>query len=244
MKIDKFSEMLEEIQRERGINKEALLEAIRVSLLSAAKKIFKGEEEENLEVRISEDGLVTIIHKKDDKEEDVTPKDFGRLAAQTAKQVIIQRIREAEKEEVFEEFTHKQGELITGVVQRKEYGGYLINLGRVETVLPVSEQIPGEILQELPEGTFTIPEDFQGLEDRLDNLLKLCGLSKKKKQLGFLALHTDGQGSYWFRGTRNYITALNESLYSLETLADEQKHGSSGAVNKVYRELARELEAL
>jgi N utilization substance protein A len=148
MKIEKFSEMLEEIQRERGINKEALLEAIRVSLLSAAKKIFKGEEEENLEVRISEDGLVSIIHKKDDKEEDITPKDFGRLAAQTAKQVIIQRIREAEKEEVFEEFTHKQGELITGVVQRKEYGGYLINLGRVETVLPVSEQIPGEVLQD------------------------------------------------------------------------------------------------
>jgi N utilization substance protein A len=148
MKIERFSEMLEEIQRERGIHKEALLEAIRASLLSAAKKRFKEEGEENLEVRISDEGEVRIIHKEEGKEKDVTPKDFGRLAAQTAKQVIIQRIREAEKEEAFEEFSHKQGELITGVVQRREYGGYLVNLGRIETVLSPAEQIPGEALRE------------------------------------------------------------------------------------------------
>jgi N utilization substance protein A len=70
------------------------------------------------------------------------------LAAQTAKQVIIQRIREAEKEETFDEFTKKQGELITGAVQRREYSGYLINLGRIETVLSPAEQIPGETLRE------------------------------------------------------------------------------------------------
>lgn len=151
MKIERFHEMLEEIQRERGIHKEALLEAIRVSLLSAAKKIFKSKEEhpeENLEVNISDEGEVRIIHKEGKKERDITPKDFGRLAAQTAKQVIIQRIREAEKEEAFGEFTKKQGELITGIVQRREYGGYLINLGRLETVLSVAEQIPGELLRE------------------------------------------------------------------------------------------------
>ncbi len=147
MKINNFSAMLEEIQRERGIHKEALLDAIRASVLSAAKKRFK-EEEENLEARISDEGEVRIFLKKDDKEKDITPKDFGRLAAQTAKQVIIQRIREAEKEEAFEEYSKKQGELITGVVQRREYGGYLINLGKVETVLPPPEQIPGEILRE------------------------------------------------------------------------------------------------
>jgi len=148
VKIERFHEMLEEIQRERGIHKEALLEAIRVSLLSAAKKRFKEEGEENLEVRISEDGDVRIIHKEGEKEKDVTPKDFGRLAAQTAKQVIIQRIREAEKDEAFEEYNHRQGELITGVIQRREYGGYLINLGRIETMLSVAEQIPGEVLRE------------------------------------------------------------------------------------------------
>ncbi|NQT28964.1 MAG: transcription termination/antitermination protein NusA [Candidatus Saganbacteria bacterium] len=147
MKIENFSQMLEEIQRERGIHKEALLSAIRMSLLSAAKKIFKGEDD-NLEVKISDEGEFRIILKKDDKEKDVTPKNFGRLAAQTAKQVIIQRIREAEKDEAYEEFSGKEGQLITGVVQRREYSGYLINLGRIETVLSAAEQIPGEALRE------------------------------------------------------------------------------------------------
>jgi len=147
-KINKFSEMLDEIQRERGIHKEALLEAVRISILSAAKKRFKGDEE-NLDVKITEEGDFRIILKKEgEKEKDITPKDFGRLAAQTAKQVIIQRIREAEKEEVYAEFSKKQGELITGVIQRREYGGYLVNLGRVETVLAMTEQIPGESLRE------------------------------------------------------------------------------------------------
>jgi len=147
MKIEKFSEMLDEIQRERGIPKEAIVDAIRLSLLSAAKKRFKGEDE-NLEVRISDQGEVKIFLKKEDQESDITPNDFGRLAAQTAKQVIIQRMREAEKDEAFEEFLHKQGELVTGIVQRREYGGYLVNLGKVETVLPFAETIPGETLRE------------------------------------------------------------------------------------------------
>jgi len=81
-------------------------------------------------------------------EDDVTPADFGRFAAQTAKQVILQRLREAEKEDAFEEYAKKQGELVTGTVQRREYGGYLISLGRLETVLSTSEQIPGESLRE------------------------------------------------------------------------------------------------
>jgi N utilization substance protein A len=147
MKIERFSEMLEAIQKERNIHKDVLLDAIKVSILSAAKKRFK-KEEENLEVKISEDGTVRIILKEEGEEKDITPKDFGRLAAQTAKQVIIQRIREAEKEETFEEFTKKQGELITGIIQRREYSGYLVNLGRIETVMPPSEQMVGETLQE------------------------------------------------------------------------------------------------
>lgn len=148
MKINNFDEMLEEISRERGINKEALIEAIKAALLSAAKKRLK-DPEENLEAKITETGEFKIILKTEDgKEKDVTPKDFGRLAAQTAKQVIIQRIREAEKEEIFEEFNKKQGEIITGIVQRREYGGYLVNLGKIETVLAVSEQIPGETFTE------------------------------------------------------------------------------------------------
>ncbi|MBI5078742.1 transcription termination/antitermination protein NusA [Candidatus Saganbacteria bacterium] len=155
MKIERFAEMLEEIQRERGLTKEALLTAIKASLLSAVKKRFKAEE--NLEVRISDDGVVRII-KLAPEEEDVTPGDFGRLAAQTAKQVIIQKLREAEKEEVFDEFNKKQGELVAGIIQRREFGGYLVNLGRLETVLSASEQMLGEILKERDRVKFYIIE--------------------------------------------------------------------------------------
>ena len=146
MKIEHFNEMLEEIQRERGISKESMVSAIKASLVSAVKKRFA--EEDVLECRIADDGEVKIYRLVDDKEEDVTPADFGRFAAQTAKQVIIQRMREAEKEESFSEFTKKAGEVVTGIIQRREFGGYLVNLGRIETVLSVAEQIPGEIFRE------------------------------------------------------------------------------------------------
>lgn len=156
MKIEHFNEMLEEIQRERGISKESLISAVKASLLSAVKKRFK--EEENLECRITDDGVVRIYRLAEGQEEDVTPEDFGRFAAQTAKQVIIQRMREAEKEESFDEFTKKQGEVVTGVVQRREFGGYLVNLGRIETVLSTSEQIPGEVFREKDRAKFYVVE--------------------------------------------------------------------------------------
>ncbi|MFH1387648.1 MAG: transcription termination factor NusA [bacterium] len=156
MKIEHFNEMLEEIQRERGISKDGLVSAIKASLLSAAKKRFK--EEDQLECRISDDGEVKIYLLAEEGEKDVTPDDFGRFAAQTAKQVIIQRLREAEKEESFEEYSKKAGEVVTGIVQRREFGGYLVNLGRLETILPISEQIPGEILRERDRVKFYLVE--------------------------------------------------------------------------------------
>ncbi|MFA6430959.1 MAG: transcription termination factor NusA [Candidatus Margulisiibacteriota bacterium] len=146
MKINKFNEMLEEIQRDRGITKEGLIAAINSSLLSAAKKRFNNAE--NLEVRISDDGEFKVYQIEEGKEEDITPKDFGRFAAQTAKQVIIQRLRETEKEEGFDEFAKKQGEIVTGIVQRREYAGYFIDLGRLEAILTPSEQIPGEAFRD------------------------------------------------------------------------------------------------
>jgi HrpA-like RNA helicase len=118
---------------------------------------------------------------------------------------------------------------------------------RLSTILKLVPRIdPSTILElgQIPQGTFSLPQDFQGLRDSLSSVLKLSRLPKRRKQLGFLALHTDGQGNYWFQGTRNYTTALNESLYGLETLADEQGRGSSGEINRMYRELAEELEAL
>jgi len=170
MKIEGFAQMLEQIHRERDIPKEALVGAIEAALLSACKKKFK--ENSNLEAKIDETGVAKVFLKKtvvskvtDDAIEmttkeakkidpsakagqevviDVTPSDFGRLAAQTAKQVIIQRIREAEKESAFDEYNKKAGDLINGIVQRREKSGCLINIGRIETMLPSSEMIPGE----------------------------------------------------------------------------------------------------
>jgi len=142
-KAPNFKAMFEEIEKERGIKEEDLIAALKDALLSAAKKRF--ENPENLEVEIGPDGAAKIIDKEKGKE--VTPSDFGRIAAQTAKQVIIQRLREAEKEGTFTEFSGKVGELINGTIQRQEHSGYLINLGRVETFLANSDVIPGEILR-------------------------------------------------------------------------------------------------
>ena len=170
MKIEGFSKMLEEIQKERGVAKETLVDAICMALISAYRKKF--QHIENLSATIDNEGVAKVIAKKiavtkvkddsteiskkdakkinpkvkvgDEVEIDVTPTDFGRLAAQTAKQVIIQRIREAEKEGAFEEYIKKQGEIINGIVQRREANGYLVNMGRIETLLPFSESIPGE----------------------------------------------------------------------------------------------------
>ncbi len=77
-------------------------------------------------------------------EEEVTPKDFGRVAAATAKQVVIQKIREAERNVIIEEFADKEGELATGTVDMEDERNYYINLGRTQGILPKSETIPGE----------------------------------------------------------------------------------------------------
>ena len=74
----------------------------------------------------------------------VTPRDFGRIAAQTAKQVVVQRIREAERGMVFDDFVTRQGEIVTGVVQRKSGDTMFINMGKAEGILPANEQVPGE----------------------------------------------------------------------------------------------------
>jgi N utilization substance protein A len=170
LKIEGFNRALEEIQKERNVDKKVLTDAVAAALLSASKK--KLMHAENLEASVDENGNFVIYAKKtvvmkakdplleiskkdaaklnkkakvgDEVKIDVTPSDFGRLAAQTAKQVIIQRIREAEKEGAYEEYIKKQGEILGGIVQRKEMNGYLVNLGKVETLLPFSESIPGE----------------------------------------------------------------------------------------------------
>lgn len=171
IKIEGFNKVLEEIHKERGVDKNVLKEAIAAAFLSASKKKIKHAE--NLDAEIDDDGTVRIFARRtvvmkvkdevieiakkdavkikkgaktgDEINVDVTPQEFGRLAAQTAKQVIIQRIREAEKEGAYDEYIKKQGEIISGIVQRREASGYLVNLGKIETLLPFSESIHGEV---------------------------------------------------------------------------------------------------
>src|SRR5690606_27729703 len=78
-------------------------------------------------------------------EEEVTPRDFGRIAAQTAKQVVVQRIREAERGLIYEEVSSREGDIVSGVIHRLENRNVLVDLGKVEGVLGPMEQIPGEL---------------------------------------------------------------------------------------------------
>jgi N utilization substance protein A len=164
--------VLEYIEREKGIPRDTILEAVESSLLSACKKTFPTAhnlaveiDRETADIRVFADKLVVedditdspdvlpleeaIAIDKDAKAGDyvrieVTAHDFGRIAAQTAKQVIIQRIREAEKDNVLREFSERLGTLVTAVVRRHTYGAIIADLGRAEAILPAREQSPGE----------------------------------------------------------------------------------------------------
>ncbi len=134
--------ILEQLERERGIKKEVLLATIEAALLTAARKRFG--QDENIKVKV--DGK-TGAFKVFSGRKEITPKNFGRIAAQTARQVIIQKIREAEKEVVYEDFKDKQGSIVTGFIQREEYKSKIIDLGNTEGILPFREQIRGETYQ-------------------------------------------------------------------------------------------------
>ena len=162
----------ENVEKEKGIKKECLLEAIENALITAYKRNFDSSEE-NVKVTIdSQTGEVHVYAIKDvvetiehpdtqilladaqnidrklmvgDKAEiELAPKNFGRIAAQTAKQVVIQRIKDAERDIVFDEYVEREKEIITGLVQRKSYNNVYVDLGSTEAILPYSEQISGE----------------------------------------------------------------------------------------------------
>ncbi len=132
-----FLSMLEQLEREKGIKKEVLLEAVTHALTVAAKKISKITSP-GAEVRVEIDKVKGDIHVYiGDKE--VVSKEFGRIAAQTARQVIIQKIREAEKDNVYNEFKDKIGDIVGGVVYRIEKKVVILDLmGKVEGVIPKS----------------------------------------------------------------------------------------------------------
>lgn len=141
-------EALRQIEREKGIQAETLINAIEAALLSAYHKNYGTTHEARVEMD-RETGAIRVFSISTDEkgetvEEEVTPENFGRIAAQTAKQVILQRIREAERDMMFEEYHEKVGDVVTGIVQQSDQRYTLVDLGKVEALLPTSEQIQGE----------------------------------------------------------------------------------------------------
>ena len=131
--------IVDSIHRDKNIAKEILFEVIQSAMATAARKHYP--DAEDIQVQIDpETGKTNVIADG----QPVEPPDFGRIAAQTAKQVIIQKIREAERDSLFDEFEDQRGDLITGTVQRFEGGAVTVNLGKTDGLLPRSEQIPGE----------------------------------------------------------------------------------------------------
>jgi N utilization substance protein A len=163
--------MLDYLERERGISRDVLVEAISGALLTASKKAFAIARElridinpktgdirafakpivvEKVENQHDEIALAKARQFKADAqlgeeiEIEVTPKDFGRIAAQTARQAIMQRIRQIEKDMIYEEFKDRAGEIVSGTVRRFERSDVIIDLGRFEAVMPSRERVPTE----------------------------------------------------------------------------------------------------
>ena len=143
---------LEMLEREKGVPRDTILEALANALVSAYKRTPGAAEEARVtidadtgEIRVygqelDEDGNVT------DEWED-TPDDFGRIAAQTAKQVILQRLRDAKREQVYDLYEGREGDLITGIIQQSDHRYSIVDLGDAEAILPGSEKIPYERLE-------------------------------------------------------------------------------------------------
>lgn len=162
---------MEELEKERGIKKEYLLESLETALVTAYKRNF--ESAENVKVVIDANtgdirvfSLKQVVEEVQDetleisledarKEEkdanlgdtieiEIIPRDFGRIAAQTAKQVIVQKIREAERNMVYTEYNDRKGEIVSGIVQKADGGTVVLDLGKLEGIMLVKDQIPTE----------------------------------------------------------------------------------------------------
>jgi N utilization substance protein A len=163
--------VIEQIGREKGIDKEILFEALESALLSASKKtlgtgdnvrmeldrhtgalraygrkkVVAEVTDPKLELSLAEAKVLNPAAELDDElEQELPPQEFGRIAAQTAKQVILQRVRDAERERIYAEFAGKENQILRGIVHRIEKRNVILEIGKAEAILPEREQIPGE----------------------------------------------------------------------------------------------------
>lgn len=164
-------EALTALEQQKGISREVLVDAIEAALVTAYKRNFnqaqnvrvdlnldKGTmavyarkdvveevEDERLQISLEDAQLINPVYELTDVvEEEVTPRDFGRIAAQTAKQVVTQRVREAERGLIYEEYIDREEDIVNGIVERLDPKNLFVGLGKVEAVLPSSEQIQTE----------------------------------------------------------------------------------------------------
>lgn len=162
---------LEELEKEKGIKKDYLLESIETALVTAYKRNFDALEnvrvemdkqtgathvysvkevmekanDEATEISVKEAKQINPdLEEGDTVEIEIVPRDFGRIAAQTAKQVIIQKLREAERDIIFNEFNERKGEIVSGLIQKADHNIVVMDLGKLEGVMPAKEQIPTE----------------------------------------------------------------------------------------------------
>ncbi len=171
MDYKELIEAIDELEKERGINKDYILESLESALVMAYKRNF--DSAENVKVTIDkESGEVHVyavkevvdnvedqklqinlkdaksINKKldigDKVDVEIIPKNFGRIAAGTAKQIIVQKIREAERDILYTEFNNRKGEVVTGMIQKAEGSALVLDLGKLEGIMPLKEQIPTE----------------------------------------------------------------------------------------------------
>lgn len=166
-----FIEALNDLEREKGISKDILFEAIEAALISSYKRNFNTAQNVRVDMN-RHTGSIKVFARKliveevldprteislhsaremnpnfqldDIAEIEVTPRDFGRIAAQTAKQVVTQRIREAERGLIYNAFVEKEEDIVTGIVQRQDMRNVYVDLGKIEAHLPLNELMPGE----------------------------------------------------------------------------------------------------
>ena len=162
---------LDQLEKEKGIKKEYLIESIETALLTAYKRNFDAKEnvkvvmdnvtgaahiysvkeivenveDEDTQINLEEARKINkTLEIGDSVDIELVPKNFGRIAAQTAKQVIVQKIREAEREIVYAEYNDRKGEIVTGLVQKADRGIVVMDLGKLEGIMLAKEQIPTE----------------------------------------------------------------------------------------------------
>lgn len=164
-------EAIDYLEKEKGIDKDVLLEALEAALISAYKKNFKSASNVRVDLDVNESKMrvyarKTVVEEVEDHQEEIsleealdidpnyvlediieveiTPKDFGRIAAQAAKQVVTQRVREAERGVIFDKYADREEDVMTGIIQRKDRRFIYVNLGKIEAKLAEAEQIPTE----------------------------------------------------------------------------------------------------